>query len=213
MTMQKTAYGGTPSPSGTTTLLACLWGLASSYAFFNAALVTHDNRLCVAALVALVIVWATLERKRWGLMALLGLSAVAPLIFLTMTAYVASISESWLPTQRNFETYVQYSLGLFGPDTTSTWVLLGLSLPTLAWMSRTKTAAEFSRGKVSQLVAAQRAIACVLAGSWSLSIFITPIGALTQGKGVMPTTVTSSSKTHKSSSKTFSVQGKHNAKR
>ena len=66
------SHGSTQTPRLSTTLLALAWGITSAYILFYSLLISHNIRPCLAALVPLVITWATLERKRWGRLALLG---------------------------------------------------------------------------------------------------------------------------------------------
>jgi hypothetical protein len=167
-----------------TTLLACCWGFSSAYILFHSLLVTHDARPCFAALVPLVVVWATLERKRWGRLALLGLSAVALGLFIASIGFIAAIGTSWEPTQRTLMNYARIALRLYADDPSTALTMLLLAATTGLWLRRPVIIAEFERGKRATLAAAQRAIAMALVSCWGIILVfppLTPLNRNTQG--------------------------------
>ncbi|HZO88222.1 MAG TPA: hypothetical protein VFB38_07755 [Chthonomonadaceae bacterium] len=174
---QNLATHGTPASARfLTTLLACCWGLSSAYVLFHSLLVTHDARPCFAALVPLVIVWATLERKRWGRLALLGLSGTALGLFVAAIGYIAAVGSAELSTaERTLSNYVQIALRLYDNDPSTVLTILLLAATTGLWLRRPVVIAEFERGKRATLAAAQRAIAMLLVGSWGLTLIFTPL--------------------------------------
>src|SRR5262245_51587167 len=136
-----------PSTRLLTTLLASGWGLASAYTLFHSLIVLPDARLCFAALVPLVVVWATLERKRWGRLALLGLSATALGMFASLLGLVAATaSKDTSITNPSLSAYVQVALGHFGNKQEVALCVLGLAMMTGVWMRRPLVVAEFERG-------------------------------------------------------------------
>lgn len=167
-----------------TTLLASCWGLASAYILFRSLLVTHDARPCFTALVPLVVVWATLERKRWGRLALLGLSATALGLFIAYTGFIAAIGASWEPAQRTLMNYARIALRLYADDPSTALTILLLAATTGLWLRRPAVIAEFERGKRATLAAAQRAIAMALVSCWGIILVfppLTPLNKNTQG--------------------------------
>ena len=161
-----------PAPRWTTTLLAAGWGLTSAYLLLNSLLVTHDMRPCLAALVPLVIVWATLERKRWGRLALQGLSATALGLFVSAVGLAYAIGSHTLPTeQKTLPHFIHIALGIFGEkNSTSAIIVLCLAALTVVYLRRPSVIAEFERGKQKTLAVAQRAIAMTLVGFWGIAV-------------------------------------------
>lgn len=176
MSQQNLSVNGTPTSARLlTTLLASCWGLSSAYILFHALLVTHDPRPCFAALVPLVIVWATLERKRWGRLALLGLSATALGLFVAAVGFIAAVGDRWLhPAERNLANYAKIALNLYSADPMTALTVLVLAATTGLWLRRPIVIAEFERGKRATLAAAQRAIAMLLVSCWGMTVIFTP---------------------------------------
>jgi hypothetical protein len=158
-----------------TTLLACGWGLASAYTLLHSLLITHNAQPCLAALVPLVAVWATLERKRWGRLALLGLSATALGLFVTLTGLVAASASKLPEAEHNFARYTEIALGYFNHRPEIALTVLGLALTTGFWMRRPVVVAEFERGKRATLAVAQKAIAMSLVGFWGVTVLLAPL--------------------------------------
>jgi hypothetical protein len=167
--------GSSSTPASTrllTTLLASGWGLASAYTLFHSLIVRPDARLCFAALVPLVIVWATLERKRWGRLALLGLSATALGMFVSLLGTVAATAND-VPNP-SLSTYAQIALGHFGNKPEIALCVLGLAMMTGVWLRRPLVVAEFERGKRATLAVAQKAIAMSLVVFWGVTVLLSP---------------------------------------
>jgi hypothetical protein len=158
-----------------TTLLASGWGLASAYTLFHSLLVAPDARLCFAALVPLIVVWATLERKRWGRLALLGLSATALGMFVSLLGLVAATGHNTLlPAEQNLSNYFQIALRYFGDSQEIALTVLGLAMMSGVWMRKPLVVAEFERGKRSTLAVAQKAIAMSLVAFWGVTVLLLP---------------------------------------
>jgi hypothetical protein len=137
--------------------------------------VTHDPRPCFAAIVPLVIVWATLERKRWGRLALLGLSATALGLFVAAIGFIAAVGDRWLhPAERNLANYAKIALHIYSADPTTAFTVLILAATTGLWLRRPVVIAEFERGKRATLAVAQRAIAMLLVSCWGMTVIFTP---------------------------------------
>ena len=174
----------TEAPRLSTTLLAIAWGITSAYILFHSLLVSHDTRPCLAALAPLVVTWATLERKRWGRLALLGLSAVALGLFVGSLGLAASIIYATLPVAQQTPTRcLQMALGFFGEKNPfAGGIVIGLAAMTGLYLRRPSVIAEFERGKAQTLALAQKGIAAVLVGSWGLTFLGAPaptVGAKT----------------------------------
>ena len=167
----------TEAPRLSTTLLATAWGITSAYILFYSLLVSHNVRPCLAALVPLVITWAILERKRWGRLALLGLSAVALGLFVGTIGLCASIAHATLPAaQQTPLRFLEMALGFFGEkNSMAGGIIVGLAAMTGFYLRRPAVVAEFERGKKPTIALAQKGIAAVLVGSWSLTFLGAPL--------------------------------------
>ena len=171
------SYRATESPRFSTTMLALAWGVTSAYILFHSLLVSHDTRPCLAALAPLVITWATLERKRWGRLALLGLSAVALGLFVGSLGIAASVMRMTLPAAHQTPLRcVEMALGFFGEKNPFAGaIIIALAAMTGLYLRRPTVVAEFERGKQQTLALAQRGIAAILVGSWGLTFLGTPL--------------------------------------
>ena len=160
-----------------TTVLAISWGVTAAYLLFHSLLVTHDTQLCFAALLPLIAVWATLERKRWGRMALLGMSATALGLFAASVGYAVSIARVTLPLAQQTPLHcLQMALGIFGKENTvSASIVMCLAALTALYMRRPVVIAEFERGKQKTLAIAQKAIAMTLVGCWGIAFIGSPL--------------------------------------
>ncbi len=176
----------TEAPRLSTTLLAIAWGITSAYILFHALLVTHDTRPCLAALAPLVITWATLERKRWGRLAFLGLSAVALGLFVGALGLAASIIHATLPAaQQTPLRCIEMALGFFGEKNPfAGGIVIGLAAMTGLHLRRPGIVLEFERGKRQTLALAQKGIAAVLVGSWGLTFLGAPMPTVGANHGV-----------------------------
>lgn len=170
-----------PNTRRLTNLLASGWGLFSAYVFFQSLLVTHDTRLCCVGLVPLVVVWATLERKRWGRLALLGLSATTLGIFSVVVAYLASFGVRIHPSPSSIASDVRLALHIFTNNPNLALIVLALSMTTGMWLCRREVIAEFDHGKRKSLAIAQHAIAFCLVGCWGITVVLSPLALAAKG--------------------------------
>ncbi|MCS6776497.1 MAG: hypothetical protein RMJ43_05695 [Chloroherpetonaceae bacterium] len=175
MSQSDRTLNGAPSTTRFfTTLLASGWGFAAAYALFHALLISHDLRLFTASLVPLMAVWATLERKRWGRLALLGMSATALGLFVALLGSVAQVFTRLKPEEQTAERFSVLVLAYFDQRAEIALTLLALALMTGFWMRRPTVVAEFERGKKATLAAGQRAIALCLVAFWGVSLLLAP---------------------------------------
>ena len=158
----------TAARSGTT-LFAVGWGLLASYQLLQGLLVTHSLRFMVVGPLALLMVWATLERKRWGRLALLGMSGTVVIVCLVGDRLADASGAVGLHTTLHFFAAVPGGLV----------ALLLLAAWTIFWMHRSIIVAEFEQGKRSGLQTGQRAIAAALVGFWA-ALLILPSPASTR---------------------------------
>ena len=145
-----------------TTLFAAGWGLLASYQLLNGLLVTHSLRFMVVGPMALLMVWATLERKRWGRLALLGMSLTVLVVCLAGARLADVIGAVGLHT----------TLAFFAASPGGLGAMLMLAAWTVFWMGRSAIVAEFEQGKRSGLRTGQRAIAATLVGLWALMLIV-----------------------------------------
>lgn len=186
--------GAPPTTRFLTTLLASSWGFAAAYTLFHALLISHDLRLFSASLVPLITVWATLERKRWGRLALLGLSATALGLFAALLGFVAQEFTRLQPDEQTPERFAALLLACFDHRAGIALTLLALALATGFWMRQPTVVAEFERGKKATLAAGQRAIALCLVAFWSVSLLLTPTSRRPAEKSKTPQRVTKSAR-------------------
>lgn len=165
------------APRLSTTLLAIAWGITSAYILFYSLLVSHNVRPCLAALVPLVITWATLERKRWGRLALLGLSCAAMGLFVGTLGLSASVVHATLPVAEQTPLRcLTMALGFFGEKSPlAGGVIVALAAMTGLYLRRPNVAAEFEQGKKQTMALAQKGIAAALVGSWGLTFIGAPL--------------------------------------
>lgn len=185
--VQNLVASGPPARSRRlTTLLACCWGLFSAHLLLHSLLITPNARLCLVALLPLLSVWATLERKRWGRLALLGLSLTTLALFL-VTALFTAVSGSPLGQFAEIVSdYFRVAFPLYARSGFAAWGMLALAALTGAWLSRGVVVAEFNRGKHALLAPGQRFIAFCLVALWSLLILLSPGSAGAAGNPPTP---------------------------
>ena len=145
-----------------TTFFAVTWGLLAAYQLLHGVFVTHSVRFMVVGPMALLMVWATLERKRWGRLALLGMSATV-LVVCLVGARLAHMTGS---------DGLEASLNFFAASPGGVGAMLLLAAWTLFWMRRSAIVAEFEQGKRTGLRAGQLAIALTLVGLWALMLIV-----------------------------------------
>lgn len=160
---------------GVTTLLCCGWGYSFAYSFFRCILDGSGPLACLAAVLPLVGVWASLERKRWGRLILIGQSLLALVMFM-MIMYMLAFSHqvSVDPAQRHFLGYLNYSLHLFGETPQTTLAVLLLSAATAIWFGIPLVRAEYEQCKKPFLTPGQRVIAAAMISLWGITMIATP---------------------------------------
>lgn len=162
-----------------TTLIACAWGMASAYALFYSLLIKFNLRDFLLALVPLVAVWAAIERKRWGRLAMLGLSSVAlgacaAALGLAIATHLTAL-QAGKPVLNAILHDALYS---FGGQPQIAIALLVLGAMTAPWMCRPAVRDEYESGKKATLAVAQKAIAMTVVGCWGVT-FLLPTGTVT----------------------------------
>ena len=168
-----------------TSLLACFWGGGAAYILCYSLLITHNNRLAITALLPLVAVWATLERKRWGRLALMGLSLTTVGLFLiamtllTIFPYPAQFAEV-----QSLAKFLSSLEAAYGISTQAVLGMLLLAAVTGSWLWHPRVIAEFDQHKRHTLAKAQRAIATVLVGCWGAAIALNPLLTIDKARGI-----------------------------
>jgi hypothetical protein len=154
---------GTPLAANQgTTLFAVVWGLLASYQLLHGFLVTHSLRFMVVGPMVLLMVWATLERKRWGRLAMLGMS-VTVLVVCLVGARLADVTGA---------NGLHATLNFFAASPGGIGAMLLLATWTVFWLRRSAVVAEFEQGKRTGLRTGQRAIALTLVGLWALMLIL-----------------------------------------
>jgi hypothetical protein len=168
--------GTSPFAARCTTLLASLWGAVAAYILCHSLIVTHNKRYTVAALVSLVTVWATLERKRWGRMALIGLSVTTMGVFgFFVGAFSAFSDSSQSPEVRSMHKAMMKVANCYGISIPGIIALLLLAVVSSLWLCRAEVVAEFNQHKHALLVSGQRVIATTLVACWGAAIALNPM--------------------------------------
>jgi hypothetical protein len=158
--MSPTRHGRSIASNPGTTVFAVIWGLLAAYQLLSGVFVTHSVRFMVVGPMALLMVWATLERKRWGRLALLGMSLTILVVCLLGARLADVTGADGLHATLNFFSGSPGGLG----------TMLLLALWTVFWMRRSATVAEFEQGKRTGLRSGQVAIALTLVGLWALML-------------------------------------------
>ncbi len=153
-----------------TTSVAIGWGIVAAFTMFRALFFEHSVALALAYIITLLVVWATLERKRWGRLALLGMSIAVPLTLISGLVYFAYIIghsvDPFIATSSSAKWITSFCCG---PTPAAGLILL--SLLAGLWLQQPTVAAEFERGKHRGLATSQRGIAVVLVGLWLVIVF------------------------------------------
>ena len=178
-----TRRGTSPFAARCTTLLACLWGAAAAYILCHSLIVTHNKRYTIAALVSLITVWATLERKRWGRMALIGLSVTTMGMFGFFVSAFSAFHGSAQPSQvRTLHKAVVDVAAYYGISIPLIFGLLLLAVVSSLWLCRAEVVAEFNQHKHAVLVSGQRVIATALVACWGGAIALNPMLPFEKGR-------------------------------
>jgi len=169
-------------------------------------------RLFLCSLLPLVAVWATIERKRWGRLALLGLSSAslgffAAAIGNAIASNFAAIQSGKFGFNALLADVTRYIVTIgFKDQPQIAFAILILSAMTTFWMCLPNVRTEYERGKNAKIAIAQRAIAMTIVGCWGITFLLptgmpaeqsiksrpnknpaSPKAAKTQGKRVKPT--------------------------
>ncbi len=136
--------------------------MLASYQLLHGFLVTHSLRFMVVGPMVLLMVWATLERKRWGRLALLGMS-VTVLVVCLVGARLADVTGA---------NGLHATLNFFAASPGGIGAMLLLATWTVFWLRRSAVVAEFEQGKRTGLRTGQRAIALTLVGLWALMLIL-----------------------------------------
>lgn len=171
----KTRHVAYPLTALWTNVLAGSWGAVAAYILFDSLFITHKNRCAVAALFPLVSAWATLERKRWGRLALMGLSLTTVLLFALMAGLFTRFHYAWQTEARTLAASASALLVSYGIGIWTAIGLLTLATVTGGWLCLPQVAAEFNHNKRLALIRAQRGIATVVVGCWAAFIALTPL--------------------------------------
>ena len=158
-----------------TNALALAWGLSFTYLLFTAIFISHLFSSALACLVPLIVVWATLERKRWGRLSLLGISLTNLGLFTAALAYCGfHTSVSQLPDSMT-GLCAKLALGLYTDSPALALTVLTLASVTLIWLSLPNASREFELSKPITIATAQRVIALLLVFFWALQMVCTPL--------------------------------------
>jgi hypothetical protein len=180
------SHSNSPFVSGrhrmATTLIACSWGLASAYLLFYSLLIESSTRNFLLGLVPLVAVWASLERKRWGRLALLGLSSATLGVFAADFGLVISKNfTDIMSSKAKVSKMLADGMEFFDFQPQILLALLVLAAMTAYWMCRPVVRDEYETGKKATLAIAQKAIAITVVGCWGM-VFLMPTGMPTPPK-------------------------------
>ena len=160
---------------GVTTLLCCGWGYSFAYSFFQCILENSSPMVLLAAALPLLAVWAALERKRWGRLALIGLSLLAPGLFALMLIALAYSNEVWIrPSDRHLFGYIDTALRLFSDSPSTTIGVLVLAAATAIWLCIPIVRDEYIKKKKPFLTPGQRVIAASIISIWGITMIATP---------------------------------------
>ena len=160
---------------GVTTLLCCGWGYSFAYSFFQCIVENSKPLVLLASALPLVAVWAALERKRWGRLALIGLSLLAHGLFALMLIVLAYSNEHWIPpSDQHLVGYFGTALRLFSDSPSTTIGILFLSAITATWLCIPTVRDEYIKKKKPFLTPAQRVIAATVISVWGITMIATP---------------------------------------
>ncbi len=162
-----------PAVARVTNVVVACWGVAAQYMIVRSMFVSHQMRYGFGAPIPLFIVWATLERKRWGRLAVvvISLTAVAMFIGVAFLAFGLNLGvvmghpsspANMLAWFRNF----------YSQDSTTLAVVILLAIATGFWMCRAVVVAEFNKGKKNALAFGQWLIALALAVAYTATLFL-----------------------------------------
>ncbi len=159
-----------------TTFVTIGWGIVSAFTMFRALFFEHSIALALAYIIVLLVVWAALGRKRWGRLALLGMSVAVPLTFAVCLAYFAYILghgvDPFISTSSSARWITSFCCG-----PTPAVGLIVVSLLAGLWLQHPAAAAEYNQGKHRNLASSQRGIAAFFVGLWLILVYSGSLGA------------------------------------
>jgi len=163
-----------PTLARVTNVIVACWGVAAQYMIVRAMFVSHQMRYGFGAPIPLFIVWATLERKRWGRLSVLviSLTAVAMFIGVAFLAFGLNVGVFTGHQSSPAAMYTWFKT-FYSQDSTSLAAMVALAVATGFWMCRAAVVAEFNKGKKNALAVGQWAIAVVLAVAYTATLFLT----------------------------------------
>ncbi len=151
-----------PPNTGGVTLLAGCWVFTGACGLFQSLLVTHEIIPCLASFAPLLGGWAALERKRWGRLALLGMSWTilgAGILGFSLLIMVENHYGQHMP--RKYAALAAVLLRFYAgnrPDV----IRLPLAAVSGVWLRRARVIAEFDYSKRRRLTVMQHCIAMAL---------------------------------------------------
>lgn len=155
-----------PAHSSIVTVLAGCWAFSGACGFFQSALVTHQIAPCVASFVPLVSGWAALERKRWGRLALLGMSwTILGACILGMVTLILIENHYGHHVPRRHAALVALLMRLYSANQPDMFRMPLAALSGL-WLWRSRVIAEFNTNKRTSLAVMQHCIALTLVLVW-----------------------------------------------
>jgi hypothetical protein len=158
-----------------TTLLCCSWGYSFAYAFFRCVLDKSPLLVCLAAALPLLAVWASLERKRWGRLVVLGLSLLAQTMFLTILGLLMFSHEApGISGDKSLFDCLRFGLYEFGESPDAALTVLLLSAASAIWFCTPWARAEYETRKQPYLSPGQRAIAFTVVSLWTITMINSP---------------------------------------
>ena len=161
-----------PAVARVTNILAACWGVAAPYMLVRSVFISHQMRYGLAAPIPLLIVWATLERKRWGRLALLSISLTAVALFIGVAFIAFGLNAGvFAGKQSSPGAIIAWFKSFYAQDGSTLVIVIGLAIATGFWMCRAAVVAEFERNKRSALAIGQWAIAVALAITYTVTLF------------------------------------------
>ena len=161
-----------------TNAIACLWGAAAAYLLWHSLIITHNARFSAAASASLAAVWATLERKRWGRLAMMGLSITTVGAFAFLMGAFGAFGKESLPQVQMLGSALRSLARMYGFSVPAVIGLVALAAATGLWMLHPAVSAEFNHNKKLSLAGAQRGIAVGLVCCWAAAIAQMPMQAI-----------------------------------
>lgn len=162
-----------PAVARATNIIVACWGVAAQYMIVRAMFVSHQMRFGYGAPIPLFIVWATLERKRWGRLSVLVISLTAVAMFLGVAFLAFGLNVGvFTGHQGSPSAMLTWLKTFYEQDSATIGIVIMMAVATGFWMCRAIVIAEFNRGKKNALALGQWAIAVVLAAAYTATLFL-----------------------------------------